>query len=166
MNDLRSHPEEFANAFESAFARLQVRLEEACLEEGDWPRRTAAAIRAGLDFAAADPAAAQLLTNKALAREADAFDRYERLISYLSDGLAPGREQQPDGERLPDITEHAMASGVVSLIAQRVDRGREQELPGIAGEAIQFVLTPYLGSDEARRLGAEHPPPSGCADLG
>jgi hypothetical protein len=48
-----------------------------------------------------------------------------------------------------------MAGGVVSLVAWRLGRGRERELPAIAGEAIQFVLTPYLGAQEARRIGSE-----------
>jgi hypothetical protein len=157
MNEPRSHPEDFASAFEAAFARLQVRLEEACAGERDWPHRIAAATGAGLHFAAADPAAAQALTNEALAHGADGIARHERLIAYLREGLAPGREQRPEGERLPGITEHAMASGIVSLVAQRLDRGKESELPAIASEAIQFVLTPYLGAEEARRMGAEQP---------
>ena len=49
-----------------------------------------------------------------------------------------------------------MAGGLLSLIARRVDRGRERELPAIVGEAIQFVLTPYLGAEEARRIGNEY----------
>jgi hypothetical protein len=155
MNKPSSDSDDFANAFEAAFARLQVCLEEACATAGDWPCRIAAATRAGLGFAAADPAAAQLLTNDALAHGSDGIARYERLIAYLSAGLAPGREQRPGGGRLPDITERAMAGGVVSLVAWRLGRGRERELPAIAGEAIQFVLTPYLGAQEARRIGSE-----------
>jgi hypothetical protein len=100
--------------------------------------------------------AAQTLTNEALAHGADGIARHERLIAYLRQGLATGRAQSPENQRLPEITEHAMASGVVMLVAQRVDRGEESELPSIAGEAIQFVLTPYLGAEEARRIGAEH----------
>jgi hypothetical protein len=42
------------------------------------------------------------------------------------------------------------------LVAQRVDLGRAAELPTLAPEAIQFVLTPYLGAAEARRVGDEY----------
>jgi hypothetical protein len=48
-----------------------------------------------------------------------------------------------------------MAGGVAMLVAQRLDRGAASELPALAPEAIQFVLTPYLGAAEARRVGAE-----------
>lgn len=146
--------DDFASEFEAAFARLQVRIEEACGIDADWPQRVAAAVRAALEFAAAEPEAARSLTSDALAHGRDGFARYDRLLAYLGELLAPGRSQRPEGEWLPEITERAMAGGIVSLIAQRVDQGSEAELPGIAEEAIQFVLTPYLGGEEARRVAA------------
>jgi hypothetical protein len=98
----------------------------------------------------------QTLTNDALAAGPEGIARHERLIAYLRGGLALGRQERPENDRLPEITEHAMASGVVMLVAQRVDLGRAAELPALAPEAIQFVLTPYLGAEEARRIGAEY----------
>jgi hypothetical protein len=148
-------PEDFAHDFDAAFARLQVALEQACAKQFDWPGGVAAAIRAGLEFAAADPDAVRLLTSEALARGAAGIARQERLTAYLQEKLAPGRAQRPDGPRLPDITEHAMASGVMTLVSQRVDAGKAAELPAIAHEVIQFVLTPYVGIEEAKRIGAD-----------
>jgi hypothetical protein len=147
--------DEFVDLFESAFARLQIALLESCDDSRDWPRNVAAAVRAGLEFAAADPDAAATLTTEAMARGAGGIDRYERLVAYLREQLAPGRRQLPEDEQLPTVIEHALASGVLMLVAQRVDRGRMDELPGLAPEVVQFVLTPYLGSSEARRLGGE-----------
>jgi hypothetical protein len=150
-------PDDFAFAFDSAFAALQVRLETACAAAPEWPERVAAGIRAAFEWVAAEPAAAQLLTNDALAGGSAGFERYERMIAYVAELLAPGREQAGHGERLPEITERAMASGVAMLVAQRLSLGQEAELPAIAGEAIQFVLTPYLGGTEARRVATERP---------
>ena len=146
--------DDFASEFEAAFARLQVRIEEACGIDAGWPDRTAGAIRAALEFSAADPRAAQLLTSEALARGPDGFARYDRLLAYLGELLAQGRAQRIEAERLPEITERAMAGGLAGLIAQRVDQGSEAELPALAEEAIQFVLTPYLGAEEAQRVAA------------
>jgi len=146
---------DFSRSFETAFARLQVVIEDACRAQPEWSQKVTAAIGAGLRFAAADPVAAQTLTNDALAHGVDGIARHERLIAYLRDGLAPGRAERPEGARLPEITEHAMASGVVMLVAQRVDRGKERELPEVSAEVIQFVLTPYLGAEEARRIAAQ-----------
>jgi len=148
-------PEDFAFAFDSAFAVLQVRIESACATATEWPDGVAAGIRAAFAWAAAEPAAAQLLTNDALAAGRAGFERYERMIAYVSELLVPGREQARHGERLPAITERAMASGVAMLVAQRLSLGQQAELPAIAGEAIQFVLTPYLGGAEARQVAFE-----------
>lgn len=148
-------PDDFAFAFDSAFAALQVRIESACAAASEWPDRVAAGIRAAFDWVAAEPAAAQLLTNDALAGGSAGYERYERMVAYVAELLAPGRKRAAHGERLPEITERAMASGVAMLVAQRLSLGQQAELPGIAGEAIQFVLTPYLGSAAARRVASK-----------
>lgn len=145
-------PDDFAFAFDAAFARLQVRIESACAIAAGWPEGVAAGIRAAFDWVAAEPAAAQLLTNDALAAGAAGFERYERMVAYAAELLMPGREQSPYGERLPEITERAMASGVTMLVAQRLSLGQAAALPALASEATQFVLTPFLGGAEARRV--------------
>lgn len=145
-------PDDFAFAFDAAFAGLQVRIESACAAAGEWPQGVAAGIRAAFDWAAAEPTSAQLLTNDALAAGAAGFERYERMVAYAAELLAPGRTEFPHGERLPEITERAMASGVAMLVAQRLSLGQAAALPPLAGEATQFVLTPFLGGAEARRV--------------
>jgi hypothetical protein len=145
----------FANAFDSAFAGLQVAIESACADEPEWTTGVAAGIRAALEWAAAEPAAAQLLTNEAMASGAPGFARYERMVAYVAGLLQAGRERAPHGERLPEITERALASGVATLVAQRLSLGRAAELPALATEATQFVLTPYLGTAEARRVAGD-----------
>jgi hypothetical protein len=143
-------PDDFTTTFDSTFAQLQLTILDACEHEDRWPAKVAAAIRAGLEFVAADPAAAQVLTNDALAHDAEGFACHDRFIVYLAQQLLPGRAERPEGAHLPEITERFMAAGVVMLVAHRLDQGREGELPALAPEAIQFVLTPYLGAEEAR----------------
>ena len=151
LNDTAQHPDDFA----TAFARLQVRIETACTAESEWPEQVAAGIRAALAFAAADPDSAQLLTNGAMAAGREGFARYDRMIAHFGERLLPGRALRPEGERLPEVTEKAMVGGLAMLIANHLDTDRAAELPALAPEAIQFVLTPYLGAEDARRLGAE-----------
>lgn len=151
-NDPARQPDDFASAFDSTFARLQVRIESACVAEAQWPEQVSAGIRAALEFAASDPGAARTLTTEALAGGLVGYDRYNRMISHLGEWFLPGRELRPEGERLPEITEKAMVGGVAMLVAQRVDLGRHAELPELASEAVQFALTPYLGTEEARRV--------------
>jgi hypothetical protein len=155
-----SRRDEFPRAFEAAFARLQVVVEEAYLAEEAWPDQVAAAIRAAFEFAAADPVVANLLTNEALAHGSDGFGRYQRLVDFAAGLLEPGREQVPDGTLLPNTLEHSLAGGIALLVAQNVDRGQASELPELAADAIQFALTPYLGRREARRIALKRHPRS------
>jgi hypothetical protein len=143
---------DFVAAFESAFARLQVRMEEACASEEDWPRAVAAGIRATLEFAAAEPAAAGTLTNEALARGPSGVARNRRLITYAAGLLEPGRDERVGLGPSPDVLEQTLAGGIAFLVAHRLALGRERELPALAGDVTEFVLTPYLGADEARRI--------------
>lgn len=145
----RPRRDEFARAFEAAFAQLQVVVEEAYVSQSAWPDQVAAAIRAAFEFAATDPGVADLLTNEALARGRDGFMRYRRVIDFAARLLAPGRELSPDGTLLPETLEHSLAGGITLLVAQRVDLGRAHELPDLVPDAVQFALTPYLGPVEA-----------------
>jgi len=147
--------DDFASAFESAFARLQIRVETACAGEVEWPSQVAAAVRAAFDFAAANPPVAATLTSDVLANGRAGYARYDRMLAHFGAQLRPGRALRAEGEWLPEITEKAMVGGLVTLVAQRVDTGREAELPALAAEAIQFVLTPYLGVEEARRIAGD-----------
>lgn len=152
----RQRGNEFPHAFEAAFARLQVVVEEAYVSQAAWPDQVAGAIRAAFDFAATDPAVADLLTNEALARGADGLVRYQRLVDFAAGLLRPGRDLTPDGALLPKTLEHSLAGGITLLVAQRVDQDKANELPDLAPDAIQFALTPYLGSVEAH-LVAQQP---------
>jgi predicted protein tyrosine phosphatase len=148
-------PEEFAKAFEAAFARLQVAVEHASAQKRDWPAKAAAAVAATLEFAAGDPEAAQLLTNEALARGAEGISRHERVIAYAADQLSTGRALRPQNDQLPEITERALVGGLVMLVAQRLDQDNGAKLTAATREMIEFVLTPYVGAEEARRAATE-----------
>jgi hypothetical protein len=79
------------------------------------------------------------------------------MIEHFAERLRPGRAERPTGEFLPEITEKTMVGGLAMLIAQRLTFDRFAELPALAPEAIQFVLTPYLGAADARRVALDDP---------
>ncbi len=160
MDGRAEQPGDFASAFEGAFARLQVMLEMVCVSGDPWYERVRVAVRQALDFAAKDPVAASVLTNAALAQGGDGLERYERLMTYLAGLLEPGRAESPYGLELPATTERSLAGGVATIVANRVDRGRAAELPGLGAELVQFILTPYLGTEQARRVAVSNWPGS------
>ncbi|MET0305938.1 MAG: hypothetical protein ABW196_06890 [Solirubrobacterales bacterium] len=152
MSDEAQRPDDFDTAFQSSLAHLQVYVETACASEGDWAAKVSAGVRAALTFAAANPAAAQLLTNEAMSGGKPGFARYDRMIEHFAEALRPGRAERPTGEWLPEITEKTMVGRLAMLIAQRLSLEQHADLPALAPEAIQFVLTPYLGTADARRV--------------
>ncbi len=164
MDGRAQQPDDFSSAFESAFARLQVLLEMACIGGGPWPKRVRVAVRQALDFAAAEPAAASVLTNAALGQGRDGLERYERLMAYLAGLLKPGRAESSHGADLPSTTERSLAGGIATIVANRLARGRAEELPGLSPEVVQFILTPYMGTEEARRIATEGDWPTGQPD--
>jgi hypothetical protein len=164
MDGRAEQPEDFAGAFEAAFARLQVRLEVACSSGGPWPERVRLAVQEALEFVVAEPVAAGVLTADALVQGIDGIERYERLMTFLAGLLEAGRAESPHGADLPATTERSLAGGVASIVANRVDRGRAAELPGLVNEVVQFVLTPYLGTEEARRISMAGDWPGGQPD--
>lgn len=159
MDEIARSPDDFASAFESSFARLQIRIEEACAGHRDWPSGVAAAIYAAFELASAEPDTADTLTNVALAAGPDGIARHRRLLAYVSSRLEAGRELRPEGLELPDSTEQALAGGLAGLVAERLARGRANDLPALAPQAIQFALTPYLGRPEAELVVAMAEPP-------
>lgn len=114
--------------------------------------RRRAGVRATLAFAAADPPSAWVLALASHAAGREGTDRYYRMLDYFGGLLAPGRDLHPELGPLPTVTERAMIGGLASLIATRLQLDRAAELPELAPEAIQFVLTPYLDVAEARRI--------------
>jgi len=147
-------PNDFARNFEVAFAKFKIAVETAYAGESDWPMQAAAAIRAVLRFAAEDPVAAHALTVDSLAQSSDHLARHRRPVDRLAGLLAPGREVHPDGEALPSLLEDALAGGILMLVVQRLEVGGAATLAGLAPDAIEFALTPYVGRDKAREVAA------------
>lgn len=148
--------DDFAAAFEDAFSRLRIQIETACADEREWPVRIAVGIRAAFAFAADHPDAARLLTNEALARGEKSQVQYQRMISYFAALLLSARDPGSDDGHQSTVAENAMAGGVALLVGRRLAHDREDELPAAASEAAQFVLTPWVGIDQARQIANEH----------
>jgi hypothetical protein len=149
MNDKTQHPDDFANRYKAASAELQARVEAACAAETEWPARVAAAIRAALAFAAAEPTAARLLVVDALGVRVRRHP-YVRLIERYAALLRIGA---PPQSRQPLLTEQALVGGIVTIAAEELRGGRPEALEGLAPELVEFTLLPYLGRQQARRWG-------------
>lgn len=142
----------FPAEFEAALARMRYALADAYDMPGDEPQRVAAAILAGFTFAAHNPETVLVLTSRALSQGSYGVARYRDLLSRAARVLARCRAERSENTDLPPITERALIGGLATLVAQRLDTGRARELPVLVPQAVEFVLSPYLGASEARRL--------------
>lgn len=153
---MRASPRDFAAAFEEAFADLRAQIGKACATQDEWPAQVAVGVRAAFAFAVNYPDAARLLTCEALARGEEGQFHYRGMISYFATLLLLGRELHADDTTRPPIAESAAAAGVTLLVGRRLERGQADQLPAAAANAAEFILIPYIGADEARRVVSEH----------
>jgi hypothetical protein len=140
-----------ATRVDAEFDRCRERLEravaESCEPHEDWPHAVTGAIYAALEFAAADPAAALVLTASAVARRHQPEPAFVAMVDHFAALL--GRGAPPPNPRLPD------AATVVTRIARQVnlqvEAGRVEEMMEIAPDLTFLALMPYLGFTGARR---------------
>jgi len=149
-----SKDECFFAAYEAAIERIRERVVAACgaHPRGEWAARVRDAIGALLALLAAEPALASLALVEGLRAGRGVYDRYqaavESFIPYLRDGAPPA----PGGELVPVSRDEAVVGGIASLLARRVLAGEAEELEQLRPDVLEFVLTPYLGAAEARRI--------------
>jgi len=104
-----------------------------------------------LAFFVAEPNLARLCMVEALIAGPVVVQRYDaaiqRLVPYLEAGRV-GRTPEALTVLSPTI-EEALAGGTISLISRRIIAGRTAELEELLPGIVEFVLTPYLGAEEA-----------------
>jgi len=147
MRGRSSQSEGFESRFESAFARLQVAVLDACSRERHWPAQVGAGVHAALGFAAAEPAAARTLTIEAKLHRDTRGRRYLRLLDYFAELL---RADAPGDSRRPPLTELALVGSLATMVAERFLCKRPRGMVAMAPDLVEFILLPYLGAEEAK----------------
>jgi len=156
--NFESKDECFLAAFDIVVAHLNELMGEAAAPyEGDWPRQVVAAMRAQLDFLAAEPDLARLCMVEALSAGPPVAERYREVVRGFIPMLRGGRAQRDGGRPLPDSTEDSLLGSLASMIGRQVAAGGVERLPALLPDLAEFVLTPYLGAEEAHRLARESP---------
>jgi AcrR family transcriptional regulator len=145
----------FFAAYDLAIERIREQVVEACDRQGadrGWPRRVRDAIASLLKTLAAEPAIASLSLVEGLRAGRGVYDRYqaavESFVVYLRDDAPRG----PGGGEVPEATDEAVVGGIASLLGRRVLAGEAEQLDKLLPEVLEFALTPYLGTVEARRI--------------
>lgn len=148
-----SKDECFFAAYEAAVEQIRERVLETCAghEEDRWPLRVRASVASLLALLTEDQALASLALVEGLRVGPGVYDRYqaavESFVPYLREG-APS----VDGVAIPAAAAEAVVGGIASLLGRRILAGDGDKLDRLLPEVLEFVLAPYLGVAEARRI--------------
>ena len=82
---------------------------------------------------------------------AEAAARHEAALKRFVPLLQPGRKLNPRGDKLPANLEDTLIGGVLWVVGQRLIAGEPEQLRALLPEALEFLLRPYVGEEEAAR---------------
>ncbi len=146
----------FLALMDAAIERTAGRVEDAYRREaGPWPDRVGAALGELFREVAANPVVARACLVEALTAGPQAVARHEAALKRFAPLLRPGRELNPRRELLPESLEDTLAGGIFWVVNQRLIAGEAEKLRALLPEALEFVLRPYVGEEEAAREAGE-----------
>ena len=133
---------------------LEMTVASACGRQEEWPRRVAAGIYAGVEYAIEHPAvvdALSVLEGVQVASLSGYTVTIERLAALIS-------RDAPGGSRLPGSTDEALVAGIIGLVGDHIRVGRLEALEALRPDLVLLALLPYLGfagaQEWANRLAA------------
>ncbi len=142
----------FLAAFEALRDHLEDLVAEAAAGADDWPHQVVAALRAALDFFAADPDLARLCLLESVSATPKIAIRFRESVLAGVPALARGRAELADPDSLLPETEDAILGGIVSLATRSIVAGEAEKLPALLPDLVDFALSPYLGAKRAATL--------------
>jgi AcrR family transcriptional regulator len=134
------------------------RVIEAAGKVESWQARVHAGLAAFLASLAGEPALARTCIVEALSAGPAAVERYEQSLQSFIPLFKVGRKVSPHGDQLPETLEETLTGGVFWVIYQRIIAGETEQIEAILPELLEFVLTPYVGAEAAKRVAAEETP--------
>jgi AcrR family transcriptional regulator len=149
-----SKDECFLAAYDFAVERMRATVVDACAAAGSaaWARRVQAGVVALLALLAAEPPLAAIVLAEGLRAGRGIYDRYQAAVESFVPLLREGAPDGPGGHLVPPATDEAVVGGVASLLSRRVIAGETADLTGLVTDVVEFVLTPHLGTEAARRI--------------
>jgi AcrR family transcriptional regulator len=149
-----SKDECFFAAYDFAVERIRTTVTEACAGAGsiDWAPRVQAGVNALLVLLTEEPALAAIVLAEGLRAGRGIYDRYQGAVESFVPLLREGAPDGPGGQPVPAATDEAVVGGVASLLSRRVIGGETPDLAALTPDVLEFVLTPHLGTEGARRI--------------
>jgi AcrR family transcriptional regulator len=144
----------FYAAYEVAIERIRTEVVSACgrHSRSQWPPRVRDGLASLLTTLAADPALASISLVEGLRAGRGVYDRYQAAVESFVVYLRDGAPEAPGGGEVPEATDEAIVGGIASLLGRRILAGEVEQVDDLLPEVLEFALTPYLGTAEARRI--------------
>ena len=149
-----SKEECFLAAFDAVRDHLAELISAAAAAEPDWPHQVIAALRAALEFFAAEPDLARLCLLESVSATPTIAIRFREAVLACVPALARGRAELADPDSLLPETESSIVGGAVSLATRSIIAGETEKLPELLPDLVEFTLSPYLGAERAAELSA------------
>jgi AcrR family transcriptional regulator len=149
-----SKDECFLAAYDFAVERMRAVVVDACAAAGsvEWARRVQVAVIALLSLLAEEPALTAIVLAEGLRAGRGIYDRYQAAVESFVPLLRQGAPDGPAGVPVPAATDEAVVGGVAALLSRRTIAGETADLTGLVPDVLEFVLTPHLGTEAARRI--------------
>jgi len=142
----------FLAAFDAVVAHLRELASAAAAPVPDWPGQVVAALRAALDFFAAEPDLARLCLVEPVTASPPIATHFRDVVVAGIPYLKAGRAERPEGASLPPSTEDSLLGGLIALTARSLLSGEDGALERLAPDLVDFALSPYVGPARAKEL--------------
>jgi AcrR family transcriptional regulator len=142
----------FLAAFGVVVDHIRELAAEATSAIPDWSQRAVEAARAVLAFLAAEPDLARLCLVESQSAGPAVAARFHDAVHEAVPFLELGRAERERDRALPDSTEESIIGALVSLTGRKVAAGEAEQLEDLLPDCAEFILSPYLGAEEASRL--------------
>ncbi len=146
----------FLAAFEVVVAHVEELARDATAGIESWPQQAIAATRAVLAFLAAEPDLARLCLVESQAAGPAVSARFHEAVHEAVPYIERGRaERAASARELPPTTEESTVGALAMLASRKVAAGEAAKLEDLLPEFAEFILAPYLGSEEAAGFARE-----------
>jgi AcrR family transcriptional regulator len=145
----------FLAAFDVVVGHIGELAAEAAEGIAEWPTQAIAVSRAVLEFLASEPDLARLLLVESRSAGPAVLARFNEAVGELAPLLARGRDARTSDRALPDSTEDSVLGSLVTLVFRKVAAGEAAQLDELLPECVEFVLSPYVGPEQASGIAAE-----------
>lgn len=138
-------------AFDCFLSRLYAQIDEDCEDARDWPTKVKITIESAFALVAELEGTARLFVVDAIRTGEAGLERHRTSIDSAARRLRQGREFYLVAADYPEAMENTLVAGVVMMASSCLLAEEAHLLTDLAPEAVEMVLTPYLGTSAARR---------------